>query len=411
MVTSTKSEDCPLLSLVVPTRNRAEAAVSAVRSALRMDEERLEIVVQDASDVDVVGQHLSGVEDVRVRYFFDGPSDGMTHNWNRAVPRLRGKYVTFIGDDDGVDLAFMDLVRWLDRHELPAAAFHFSKYFWPNVPSATHQGRVWIQQGHTAELTFRDSRTDTLHAMRGGDLSSRYYRLLPRVYHGVVRRDVFMEIGRRNGTCFASANPDWFVAWSLSPKIRRLAFFDYPFTIDGKCAQSNSGRNMTRESKEALLEEFSSHSFVEQVPRTPITSPLQHKLDSVARALLAAGEERLLEEFSYPKWFAATCAERPDYALQMLRLFADSLQGLDQNERAGRLREFGQGARIFWADRVSGALNGYVRSRGSVNPLGGRRFDPHRALDIEAAVAVQNRRLEEEGVLDRLAATLETAPV
>ena len=46
----TVSQSTPLLSVVIPTRNRAECAVSAVRSLLSIPSERLQIVVHDNSD-------------------------------------------------------------------------------------------------------------------------------------------------------------------------------------------------------------------------------------------------------------------------------------------------------------------------------------------------------------------------
>ncbi|MNT58405.1 Spore coat polysaccharide biosynthesis protein SpsA [compost metagenome] len=45
-------QDIPLLSIIIPTRNRKEYAASAIRSILSIPSEDFELIVQDNSDND-----------------------------------------------------------------------------------------------------------------------------------------------------------------------------------------------------------------------------------------------------------------------------------------------------------------------------------------------------------------------
>src|SRR5437868_5243988 len=92
----------PLFSVVIPTRNRLSYVIACVRTVLRLPDPDIEIVVHDNSDRDNLREKLEELRDVRVSYHFVPGRISMTENYNGAVQRSRGRYVSLIGDDDGV---------------------------------------------------------------------------------------------------------------------------------------------------------------------------------------------------------------------------------------------------------------------------------------------------------------------
>lgn len=88
----------PLITIVIPTRNRAELAIRAVRSALADSPDDVEVIVLENSDTPTLGDALVGDERVKVL-----PTDrplSMHDNWERGLDVARGTYIGYISDKD-----------------------------------------------------------------------------------------------------------------------------------------------------------------------------------------------------------------------------------------------------------------------------------------------------------------------
>lgn len=88
-------------SIVVPTRNRPEMAVLAIRSALRQDFEDIEVIVSDNSNPDQAHRLQLAVEalaDGRVKYVRPPTELKMGEHWDFAMHQARGDYVGFLTD-------------------------------------------------------------------------------------------------------------------------------------------------------------------------------------------------------------------------------------------------------------------------------------------------------------------------
>lgn len=92
--------DRPLVSAVIPTRNRPALLACAVRSALRQTWPRLEvIVVIDGPDLATETQ-LEALADPRLRTVFLPHSVGGSAARNAGVRAARGEWIAFLDDDD-----------------------------------------------------------------------------------------------------------------------------------------------------------------------------------------------------------------------------------------------------------------------------------------------------------------------
>jgi glycosyltransferase involved in cell wall biosynthesis len=90
----------PEVSVVIPTRNRPELVVRAVRSALAQTVHDIEIVVVvDGPDPATV-EALDGLGDARVRAVELPASGGAPNARNRGVDNARADWVAFLDDDD-----------------------------------------------------------------------------------------------------------------------------------------------------------------------------------------------------------------------------------------------------------------------------------------------------------------------
>jgi len=90
------------MTVVIPTRERCATLPFALRTCIEQDYADLEILVSDNASRDDTAAVVATFHDPRIRYVNTGTRCSMTRNWEFALQRVTGDYVTFIGDDDGL---------------------------------------------------------------------------------------------------------------------------------------------------------------------------------------------------------------------------------------------------------------------------------------------------------------------
>jgi len=90
----------PLVTVAIPTFNRARLLQRALASALEQRIEGLEIIVADNASSDETGQVLRGVNDPRVRVIRSPVNVGMVGNWQLCLNAAKGRYFLLLSDDD-----------------------------------------------------------------------------------------------------------------------------------------------------------------------------------------------------------------------------------------------------------------------------------------------------------------------
>jgi glycosyltransferase involved in cell wall biosynthesis len=127
----------PLISVVVPTRNRHVYLMILARALLASVAQDFELLIYDNSDEPGGFEAGGGIlSDSRLRYFCDSTPMSITQNFEKALSQARGDYVCMIGDDDGVPEGLFVLERWLKQHNIDAATTGVATYLWPGVESS-----------------------------------------------------------------------------------------------------------------------------------------------------------------------------------------------------------------------------------------------------------------------------------
>ncbi|WP_263790769.1 glycosyltransferase family 2 protein [Salinibacter sp.] len=93
------------VSVVVPTYNRQNVILRAVKSALGQTHRCLEVIVVDDHSEDDTREILKSVEDSRVRYVLNRRSKGAQGARNTGIEMAQGEWVAFLDSDD----------RWNER--------------------------------------------------------------------------------------------------------------------------------------------------------------------------------------------------------------------------------------------------------------------------------------------------------
>jgi glycosyltransferase involved in cell wall biosynthesis len=237
------SKRVPLLSIIVPTKNRAQYAGPCVRSLLRSEASDLEVVLQDNSDGHQTRSAVEALlDDSRLTYRHSSEPMSMHDNFAKGLELASGEYVAFVGDDDGINPELINAVRWAKAEGLDAlVGCSAAHYYWPDVTFALYGKRLssaLLLGPFSGRVTYPDAEEELLKCVRSAGAG---FGRLPKAYHGVVKQGFLDQISRTAGTHFPGPTPDMATAVALGCLLKRFAHIDYPLFISGTGRGSGGG--------------------------------------------------------------------------------------------------------------------------------------------------------------------------
>lgn len=246
----------PLLSVIIPTRNRTRYLLDSVQVVLANTTDA-EVIIHDNSDTDDAAHQLADVlASGRVRYFHSGESLSVVGNFEHALSKATGDYLIFIGDDDAIGPGLQDIAQWAKENAVDAVVSYTDKflasYFWPGVQSK-YFGNAYSSQLFVHDFSGRVSLIDAKSALRtvaaklGGGLGA-----LPRAYHGMISKDLVQRIRARHGHLFGGVSPDIYSATLITANLNNAVVVDYPFVIPGASPSSTAGQGAARSDRGSL---------------------------------------------------------------------------------------------------------------------------------------------------------------
>ena len=229
-----KTPDRPHISLIIPTRERAETLAFTLATALDQTSRDYEVIVSDNASEDDTRAVVERCSDSRVRYFNTGRRLSMCDNYEFALERAVGEYVIIIGDDDAVMPGSLDklMARMRVAHDPIIYMWPLHVYDWPvgNQPARVAQLAPTRPQ---AEVDLK--RKAKIVISMGG---WKHYEL-PSPYHCAIPRKILDEIRARTGRVFHSTQPDVFTAMAIPALADRALNIGFTITLNGRSARSN----------------------------------------------------------------------------------------------------------------------------------------------------------------------------
>ncbi len=132
----------PLISVVIPTYNRAHRLRRALAGVQRQTCANLEIIVVDDGSTDGTAALLQGFPERRLRYVRHDENRGGSAARNTGIAQARGSYVAFLDSDD----------EWMhEKLERQLAVFRRH----PEI-AAVSTADVVCRDGRAAEIRFTD---------------------------------------------------------------------------------------------------------------------------------------------------------------------------------------------------------------------------------------------------------------
>lgn len=401
----------PLLSIAIPTHNRARYAIPAIESILAIADNRLELVVSDTSTDGELAAHIaSGTSqwrsDPRLVYQHHTVRLDMTGNHNAAIGATTGHYVCLIGDDDTISSDALDAAEWALQRQIEIIAPNVvANYVWPDFRSKLmgnkHAARLYLAR-RMGDWTVQDCdkafKLALSNAAQGTDG-------LPKIYHGIVAREVLQRLQDKTGAFFHGSSPDVSGAVGLSLCARRFVVMDFPLTIPGASGGSNTGRSAMNTHKGTLKSEvqtkhFEDRGWSEGVPKFfSVETVWAHAALETIRGI--APDQ--LHEFNYARLLGLCKVLHPEFEQEIAdaSLQVQALLGISAETLQAQIRT--QGAQ-YRKERRWKLIKRLLRPTAA----GGRAYVGNLATVSEAPAALKNHLAKEDFSWQRMERKLST---
>lgn len=89
-----------LVSIVMPTYNRADILMGAIRSVIRQTYGNWELIIVDDASTDSTAQVVSSFADNRIKYHRLPENSGVSAARNVGIEKARGAFIAFLDSDD-----------------------------------------------------------------------------------------------------------------------------------------------------------------------------------------------------------------------------------------------------------------------------------------------------------------------
>ena len=302
----------PLLSIVIPTKDRYFYLKHLLNYLIDLDRENIEIVIQDnTKDNKEFAEYLKGIDYPMLKYAHVQDQIPISRNSDMAVLNSTGKYVCFIGDDDGVTSLIVPCVKYMENEGIDVVVPETVIYKWPDAYNVIKAG------GYSACLKYKDFKgkilavnaIDKLNELIEKGCDDR--KGLPLLYHGIVRRrvlDIIYEIG---DTYFPGPSPDIANGVALCMTNCKYVRIDMPIIIAGSSKFRGGGARQMK-NHAANIEDLpflppkTKENWEEKIPK--IWTGRTVWCESSIKAMRYMGREDLVEKVNFEALYSSFVA-------------------------------------------------------------------------------------------------------
>ena len=293
-------------TIIIPTRNRADVLEWALKTCVTQEYENLEIIISDNYSGDHTKEVISSYHDRRIKYYNTGERFSMSHNWEFALSKANGDYVSILGDDDGfLPNAVTAINGILNNNPSDAICWHQSKYFWPNSGFERHSLFVIMRKG-TRIYYGKENLKKVLNYQS-------HYSTNAWLYGGFIKMNLINAIRKKsNGVFFHSRIPDIYSGIAIASQIGSYIYSIGPYSIAGVSSHSQGASSFSGEEKLRKAHNM----FMNEADLIPFHPALEFVASSIPylvaeSALQAADSGLIIEKNTLPniKYVLQKCLE------------------------------------------------------------------------------------------------------
>ncbi len=317
----------PLLSIVIPTKNRYDYLKYFIEQLQRINSSEFELIIQDNSDDNSeFSKYIESLQVDWVKYYYSGDSLSISENSDLAILNSSGEYVCYMGDDDGVTSDIVEWAHWMKNNGVDAIKSSVITYYWPD----TKPGKHFNNSGHlvykrfNGDIHFHDPQEVLVNVLKSGCLS---LGLIPLVYHGMVKRSCLDICYQTCGTFFPAPCPDIANGVAMSLIVKKFAIIDKPIFISG-ASKHHGGKNAIKDRYLRLKDMFwmsedEKNSWDARIPKYGLGECIY--ANSALIALKNMHHSELEEMLNFDKNYACTISTYPELKKEVLQLSSNKL--------------------------------------------------------------------------------------
>lgn len=226
------------VSIVIPTRSRADTLTKTLRTAVEQSHDNVEIIVSNNGGDPATRQVVEKVSDRRVRCIEPDRRLSMSHNFEFAMSHATGDWLVLIGDDDGIlPNGISRGLEILAESGAEALASPTCLYRWP-----VGKRGPFLTIPYGVGWEWRSSR-GALRRMLSRDMG---FNDAPTTYTGgIVSAALYSRIKEVKGTFYQSQIPDCYSAFAFCSATESYVLSRESLMIAGISAHSHGRASLS----------------------------------------------------------------------------------------------------------------------------------------------------------------------
>jgi len=256
-------QQAPLFSVVIPKRNRAHLLRNALQSVLWQSFDDYELIVSDNCSADNTADVVSEIGGDRVRVVRPDRMLSMPDHWEFALNHARGRFVTYLCDDDAwAPEALARVSQVLDSSDSKLVVLSAGHYYAPN----------WLDPNRRNVATFapytgevREHRShETLRQLYD---TSGIVNESPRMLNSFCERETLLRVRAAAGKIFLLC-PDYSFAALVPTEIPTWLYIDELLLVMGVFPEGIGSTQIFNrgESAREFVREFKEDRLLRHVP-------------------------------------------------------------------------------------------------------------------------------------------------
>ncbi len=318
------------LSIIIPTKERANTLNYTLRTIIEQQYEPLEIIVSDNNSDDHTKETVESFNDNRIVYLNPKKRLSMSDNWEFGLSHAKGKYITFIGDDDGfIPGAIAKAMHIIQETECKALVWNKADYYWPDHIESYLGNYISLNIEKKIITSAKSSENvkQTIKLRQG-------YTNLPCLYNSIVNKEFIDVIKSKsvNNRFFNSVSPDIFSGLALGSVIDNYLITNYPFSVNGASKKSNGTAFMLSDPlKNEITKSFFKENTITYDKRLQITPAIQTAIIGEILLLQKYIPDIQLPKINWNRYIkkliqTAYSSNNPDLILQSARHTANKIK-------------------------------------------------------------------------------------
>ena len=246
----------PQFSVCIPAYRNPATLEACLRTVLDQPGDDYEIVVSDDQGPPGIRALIERLaQPDRIRYLRTPQRLGLRGNFDHCVTHSRGRYVTILGDDDGLCRNALDVARTLLASTQPDVFFWFPHiYWWPDALLPHKRWMVYVRAyANKARLVNAREYVDRFY---DDPRNLWLFERLPSIYNGFVCRDLLERIRHRIGGYFYDEVADVSSGIVNGIMATSAALVERPLSIRGLSGSSSGVAFRSKEAGRPLSDDF-----------------------------------------------------------------------------------------------------------------------------------------------------------